>query len=170
MRQFIFCHQNVNDTNLELIINTIPTDKPIDYLNFSQNYITDLGVPFLCKFITTHRVIKLNLNFNMISDHGAELLSIALQNSDVEFLYLCGNHIGDHGIFHLVYCFQYTPLLIVDLSRNKFGDAGYQHIIRALKNKSLIWNIILDIPFKYIKHTSQLEECIKLNQKKYFNL
>jgi Ran GTPase-activating protein (RanGAP) involved in mRNA processing and transport len=135
-------NQKLTDNHLDIIIKYAIQKKKCHWLSLQNNQITSQGLFILSKGLKTNKSLEsLYLSKNFINDFGVECLTKILSYSNLTFLSLDHNSIKDKGAQYLADMLKINKILTdLWLSYNEIGNQGVQSLAEVLTfdNQTLI--------------------------------
>ena len=127
------------DDGVLVLAETLGQESRLEFLDLSENDITEVGAAYLASSLSNSHVKKLLLGSNPIGSDGAGILFSALSLSKV-FQYLdinsCNINMTDSLLEPIYDLLTNSPIQKLNISYNNMTDDGLAAIIQILGNES----------------------------------
>lgn len=129
------------DDGVLFLAETLGQESKLEFLDLSENDITEVGAAYLASSLSNSNIKKLLLGSNPIRSDGAGILFSALSLNQV-FQYLdinsCNINMTDSLIEPIYDLFTNSPIQKLNISYNNMTDNGLAAIIQILGNDSCL--------------------------------
>ena len=166
---------NIDDDCLEVLKQNYANMKNLKCLNLNRNYITYVGVDYLCSSQLLPHITKLNLSSNKkIGNEGVRKLTRSLGSRNLEYLNLKNCQIDNDGVKYILKTKNFGKLKYLDLGENKLRSNIYEEFadcdnLENLRYISFKFNNIINKALKSFRKIYEKMEYINLSHNKISN-